>query len=155
MSGRKLLVPTSTRWNSFYEAVCRITEIPISDFNGLCVRLGVKGFTDKEYQLLKEYCVVMKLLTIALDILQGEDNCFYGTLLPTLEVLMSKTLVLKNSLSKKTAGLPDVIVQFGHTMGYNAVTKSSSYILQSIQGYPSHIFYSYTEIWKLKENCSY
>lgn len=115
-SRRKLLVPTSTRWNSFYEAVSRITEIPISDLNDLCVRLGIKGFTVKgEYQFLGEYCVVMKLLTVALDILQREDHRFYGTLLPTLEVLIAP----KVSLSKMTAGLRDNIVQVGRTMRSN------------------------------------
>lgn len=98
VSPRKLVVPTSTRWNSFYEAVSQITEISISDLNGLCIKLGIKGFTDQEHQFLKEYCVVMK-------------NCFYGTLLPTLEILMSKMLSMKASLSKMTAELPDVIVQ--------------------------------------------
>ena len=47
------------------------TEIPISDLNGLCVKLGIKGFMDKKYQFLGEYHVVMKSLTVALDILQG------------------------------------------------------------------------------------
>ncbi|KAL7388121.1 hypothetical protein ABVT39_007546 [Epinephelus coioides] len=111
VSRRKLLVPMSTRLNSFYEAVTRITKIPISDLNGLCIKLGIKGFTDKEYQFLGEYSVARKPLTVALDILQGEDHCFYSTILLTLEVLMSKTLALKVHLSKMTAGLPDVIVQ--------------------------------------------
>ena len=53
----------------------------------------------------------MKPFTIALDILQGEDNCFYGTLLPTLEILMAKTLAVKNGLSKMTGELPDIIVK--------------------------------------------
>ncbi len=64
MSPRKLVVPTSTRWNSFYEAVSRITEISISDLNGLCNKLGIKGFTDKVYRFLKEHCVVMKRLPL-------------------------------------------------------------------------------------------
>ncbi|KAJ7986767.1 hypothetical protein DPEC_G00331800 [Dallia pectoralis] len=51
----------------------------------------------------------MKPLTVALDILQGD--CHYGTLLPTLEVLMQKTLAVKDALSRMTAGLPDAIVQ--------------------------------------------
>ena len=52
----------------------------------------------------------MKPLTVALDILQG-DECTYGTLLPTLTSLMSKTLALKDDLSRMTASLPDAIVK--------------------------------------------
>ncbi|KAL3981353.1 GON-4-like protein [Sarotherodon galilaeus] len=79
ISKRKLLIPTSTRWNSFFDA------------------------------FLHEYCMAMKPLTAALDILQGD--CPYGTLLPTLEVLMQKILAVKDALSRMTAGLPDAIVQ--------------------------------------------
>uniref|UniRef100_A0A8C1V5X7 HAT C-terminal dimerisation domain-containing protein n=1 Tax=Cyprinus carpio TaxID=7962 RepID=A0A8C1V5X7_CYPCA len=67
---------------------------------------------DREYLFLKEYCIVLKPLTVALDILQGEDNCYLGTLLPTLEILMSRTLALQDEL-RMTASLPDVIVQVG------------------------------------------
>uniref|UniRef100_A0A3Q2ZPS5 HAT C-terminal dimerisation domain-containing protein n=1 Tax=Kryptolebias marmoratus TaxID=37003 RepID=A0A3Q2ZPS5_KRYMA len=72
VSKRKLLVPTSTRWNSFFDAVKRVAEIPMSDLNTLCSKLGVKCFIDREYQFLHEYCTIMKPLTAALDILQGD-----------------------------------------------------------------------------------
>ena len=55
--------------------------------------------------------MLLKPLAMALDILQGEENCFYGTILPTLEALMAKTLDLKDSLSRMTSGLLDVIVE--------------------------------------------
>uniref|UniRef100_A0A3B3SME0 BED-type domain-containing protein n=1 Tax=Paramormyrops kingsleyae TaxID=1676925 RepID=A0A3B3SME0_9TELE len=110
VSQRKLLVPASTRWNSYFEAVSRITEIPMNDLNTLCNKLEVKCFNEKENQFLMEYCTSMKPLTAALDILQG-DNCSYGALIPTLEVLMTKTLSTKDTLSRMTAGLPDVIVK--------------------------------------------
>ncbi|MED6233027.1 hypothetical protein ATANTOWER_005870 [Ataeniobius toweri] len=80
----------------------------MSELNTLCTKQGVKCFIDREYQFLHEYCTFMKPLTAALDILQGD--CPYGTLLPTLEVLMQKILAVKDSLSR-TAGLPDAIVQ--------------------------------------------
>lgn len=48
---------------------------------------------------------------MALDILQGEDDCFYGTLQPTLEILMAKILALKDGLSPMMADLPDLIVR--------------------------------------------
>ncbi|KAF7198979.1 putative LOC107373015-like protein, partial [Nothobranchius furzeri] len=108
--GKKLLVPCSTRWNSFYDAVARIIEMPTSDLNTISDRLELKCFSEKELQFLKEYCAVMKPLTVALDILQGEENCYFGTLLPTLEVLMSKTLEMKEGLAV-AAGLPDAIAQ--------------------------------------------
>ena len=58
---------------------------------------------------MQEYCTVMKPLTVALDILQG-DECAYGTLLKK-KSLMSKTLALKDDLSRMTASLPDAIVK--------------------------------------------
>nr|XP_055057217.1 uncharacterized protein LOC129441571 [Misgurnus anguillicaudatus] len=107
---KKLIVPTSTRWNSFHDALSRITDIPVAELNTVCTQFGIKCFTDREYLFLKEYCIVLKPLTVALDILQGEENCYFGTLLPTLEVLMSRTLALRDDL-RITASLPDVIVQ--------------------------------------------
>uniref|UniRef100_A0A9J8BKG2 Uncharacterized protein n=1 Tax=Cyprinus carpio carpio TaxID=630221 RepID=A0A9J8BKG2_CYPCA len=110
VSCRKLMVPTSTRWNSLYEAISRIITIPMNELNPLCVKLGIKCLNEREYLFLQEYCTMMKPLTVALDILQG-DECTYGALLPTLTSLMSKTLALKDDLSRMTASLPDVIVK--------------------------------------------
>uniref|UniRef100_A0A668TV55 HAT C-terminal dimerisation domain-containing protein n=1 Tax=Oreochromis aureus TaxID=47969 RepID=A0A668TV55_OREAU len=107
ISKRKLLIPTSTRWNSFFDAVKRIAEIPMGELNTVCTKQGLKCFKDQEYQFLHKYCMAMKPLTAALDILQGD--CPYGTLLPTLEVLMQKTQAVKDDLSRMTAGLPDAI----------------------------------------------
>ncbi|XP_040176813.1 zinc finger BED domain-containing protein 4-like [Rana temporaria] len=51
----------------------------------------------------------MKPLTVALDILQGEENCFHGTLLPTIETLMLKTEALQSGL-QILRDFPDAIV---------------------------------------------
>ncbi|ROI15913.1 Zinc finger BED domain-containing protein 4 [Anabarilius grahami] len=87
VSRRKLMVPTSTRWNSLYEAISRIITIPMNELNPLCVKLGIKCLNEREYLFLQEYCTVMKPLTVALDILQG-DECTYGALLPTLTLFV-------------------------------------------------------------------
>ncbi|KAL4009585.1 hypothetical protein ACER0C_003437 [Sarotherodon galilaeus] len=107
---KKLIVPVSTRWNSFHDALSRITDIPLAELNTVCTQFGIKCFTDREYLFLKEYCIVLKPLTVALDILQGEENCYFGILLPTLEILMSRTLALQDEL-KLSASLPDIIVK--------------------------------------------
>ena len=59
----------------------------------------------KEIAFLKEYCSVLKPLARGLDILQGEDNCFYGTLLPNLETIIKKIKALIPQLSTATVGL--------------------------------------------------
>ncbi len=99
-----------TRCNLFYDAYARITEMPVTDINNVCTQFQIKCMNDRKYQFLKEYCAIMKPFTVALDILQGENTCFFGTLQPTLEVLMAKTLAMKNGLSPVTTGLPEVIV---------------------------------------------
>ena len=107
---KKLLVPCTTRWNSFYEAVARIVEIPMTDLSSISDKLQLKSPSDREVHFLKEYCATMGPLSEALDVLQGEDNCYFGTLLPTLQSLKSKLLEVKDSLTLAT-GLPDAIIQ--------------------------------------------
>lgn len=129
--GKKLIVPTVTRWNSFFDAYARVTEMPLTDINELCTKFQIKCMNEREYQFLKEYCAIMKPFTVALDILQGEDTCFYGTLQPTLEVLMAKTLAMKNGLSPMTTGLPEIIVGAIKTR-FAAILDSKDALLASV-----------------------
>lgn len=62
----------------------------------------------------------MKPLTVSLDILQGEDNCFYGTLLPTLKTLISKTLDLKTGL-QILGDLPEAVVNVRASISSNTL----------------------------------
>ena len=54
---------------------------------------------------MKEYCAVLQPLSRGLDILQSEDNCFYGTLLPILETIIKKLKDRKSEHSGMTIGL--------------------------------------------------
>uniref|UniRef100_A0A8C1MFN9 BED-type domain-containing protein n=1 Tax=Cyprinus carpio TaxID=7962 RepID=A0A8C1MFN9_CYPCA len=92
LCGKKLMVPTVTRWNSFHNAVARITEISRPQLTTLCSQLGVRAFSEREYKFLVEYCAVTNPLTKALDRLQGENDCYYGNLLPTLEKVCFSSL---------------------------------------------------------------
>lgn len=56
---RKLTVPTSTHWNSYYDAVSRITENTLDEINALCTKLELRCFNDKEFTFLTEYCKVL------------------------------------------------------------------------------------------------
>jgi len=81
----------------------------MSELNELCTRLGVHFFAEREVTFLKEYCSVMKPVARTLNILQGEDNCFYGTLLPILNSIIKKTKALIPHLSSATVGMVDTI----------------------------------------------
>ena len=102
---RKLTLPSSTWWNSYYDAVSRITQNTLDELNTLCTKLELCCFTEKELTFLKEYCKVLNPQVRGLDILQGEENCFYGTLLPTLVTILKKTKTIKTQLTLMTTGL--------------------------------------------------
>lgn len=57
---KKLVVPCSTKWNSFYNALARIFEIPTIKLNTISSRLQLKCISERECLFLKEYCIVMK-----------------------------------------------------------------------------------------------
>jgi len=82
---------TNTRWNLFQDVVARVVENYFATLNELCSSIDLCSFSEKELGFLKEYCVTLEPLSRGLDILQGEDRCYYGTLLPTLETIVKKT----------------------------------------------------------------
>ena len=51
----------------------------------------------------------MKPLARGLDILQGEDHCFYGMLLPTIQTILKKTKALIPHLSFAIVGMVNTI----------------------------------------------
>ena len=98
-------MPSPTRWNSYHDVVTRVVENPSEILNELCTSIGLRTFTEKELAFLKEYCAVLRPLSRGLDILQGEDHCYYGTLLPTLTTILKKTKAEVPNLSSMTTGL--------------------------------------------------
>ena len=120
---RNLLVPSPTRWNSYYDAVTRVVENSLADLNYLCTRIEIRNFTERELTFLKEYCTALEPLSRGLDILQGEDCCYYGTLLPTLTTIIKKTKAALPHLSTLTTGLTQAV--------NSAIEKRFSHILDS------------------------
>ena len=106
---RKLLVPSLTHWNSYYHAVLQVTENSVAEIYELCTRMQIRCFAEREITFLKEYCTVLEPLSRGLDILEGEDNCFFGTLLPTSETIIKKITAMRPKLSSMTIGLVGLI----------------------------------------------
>jgi len=88
--GFKLGYPCVTRWNSLYDSLCLIIKAK-EKLNSVFESLGSNTqFKSYETEYLFDYIDIVKPISIALDKLQGEQNCYYGQLIPTLFALKTK-----------------------------------------------------------------
>ncbi|XP_076625083.1 uncharacterized protein LOC143343753 [Colletes latitarsis] len=88
--GYTLSRPEDTRWNSLYDALIQITQIKDKTYN-LFKILGIKcELTDSEFQYIEEHISCTEPIAQALDILQGEEDVFYGMVIPCLLSLQRK-----------------------------------------------------------------
>ncbi|XP_030057344.1 zinc finger BED domain-containing protein 4 [Microcaecilia unicolor] len=96
-----LIVPNVTWWKSQYEAVDKVRLLSATCENGLrsvCEKFKLPVFPQTEINFLGEYCMVMKPVANALDILQGEKNCYIGFLLPTIVSLRYRLQSIRHDL---------------------------------------------------------
>lgn len=129
----KLIIPCPTRWNSFYDSVTRILLIK-EYLPQICEKLQKPKLKLSEIEFLEEYKHVMQSLAKGRDLLQGEDNCFLGFILPIL-LQIKKTL---NSLTHliyceplKNAILSGLLKRFCHTLDLQS-SSSKPYILATV-----------------------
>lgn len=129
----KIIIPCPTRWNSFYDSITRILNIK-EYLPQICDTLQKPKLKSSELEFLEEYRRVMEPLAKGLDLLQGEENCFLGFILPTL-IQIKETL---NSLTDlmyceplKNAILSGILKRFSHVLDLEN-NSSKSYILATI-----------------------
>lgn len=88
--GFKLSYAYVTRWNSLYDSLCLVIKAK-EKLNSVFESLGSNTqFKSYELEYLSDYIDIVKPISIALDKLQGEQNCYYGQLIPTLFALKTK-----------------------------------------------------------------
>jgi len=97
--GHNLSRPGDTRWNSLYDSLKQILKYKEKNCE-LFEALGFKNsmLKDSEYLYIEEHLNCVGPLAEALDILQGENNIFYGFVLPVILSLRRKVknLLLNN-----------------------------------------------------------
>ncbi|XP_076052167.1 uncharacterized protein LOC143031784 isoform X2 [Oratosquilla oratoria] len=92
-TGHKLKTFCVTRWNSYYEAVksllkTMVTQDKMDELNTiLAQQKGCVQFEIIDKQVLSEYAKVMEPVARCLSKLQGEENAYMGTLLPSLQLM--------------------------------------------------------------------
>lgn len=85
------VIPNATRWNSQYDAFCRVFELQQSRKAGMTTvftELSLRPMDGNELVFLEEFVGVMRPLANALDLLQGEKMITAGHLLPTLYAIL-------------------------------------------------------------------
>ena len=88
----------------------------------------------RELGFLNEYHKVLEPLARGLDILQGGEHCFYGTLLPILETILKKVRTIKSEISLTTLGLA-ICIEDSIQQHFSRVFESRDAILSAIS-YP-------------------
>lgn len=86
----RCIVPSVTRWSSEYRAIEKIVSLTEAQLIEVCDRVSVAKLHPQETAFLKEYTAVLKPLAYAIDLLQGENNCFLGFIIPTIIGLKAK-----------------------------------------------------------------
>jgi len=86
--------PCATRWNSLYDSIKSLLE-KRSVLPNLMLALHLPSFKDVELEFLDEYRQTLAPIAVALDRLQGEKNCYYGDLLPTLFAVKTQLTALQ------------------------------------------------------------
>ena len=97
--GHTLSYPGPTRWNSFFDAITQILNEK-NKLTHLLQRLELNCFKETEILYLEEYLKVLKPLAVTLDFLQGQNNTYYGYLLPSIISLRNKFNKLKTEKFK-------------------------------------------------------
>ena len=90
IANMQFTVPSVTRWNSEFRAINKVVGLPEDQLRDICEKVGVPMLHPQESSFLKEYTEVLQPLALAIDILQGENKCYLGFVIPTLLSLNTK-----------------------------------------------------------------
>jgi hypothetical protein len=120
-SEKKFVIPCATRWNSKYDAICRILELS-NKLADICEALRLPKFKALEMEFLREFIKVLAPLSTTLDILQGETDCFFGMILPKLVLLRNRLHQLKESNLKYVGPLASALLD-GIAKRYSAMME--------------------------------
>ena len=81
--GRQLKLPCVTRWNSLFDSLGVVIEHE-HKLDQLMTTLQLPSFRETELKFMEEYVQVLQPIATALDRLQADKACYYGSTIPTL-----------------------------------------------------------------------
>ncbi|XP_036356246.1 uncharacterized protein LOC118762081 [Octopus sinensis] len=106
--GRRLAVPNMTRWNSTYDSVVVINTILETKrlvLHTVIIQLKFNSFNNQDVDLMKECAKVMSLVAKGLDKIQGKEQAYFGTLLPTVVATIFRLVYYSPLVNALLAGI--------------------------------------------------
>lgn len=128
----RCLVPSVTRWSSEYHAIKKLSRLTESQLNGICDQLKLAILHHQETMFLKEYTAILKPLAYSIHLLQGEKNCYFGYIVPTILSRKAKLAVKLTQVQFSTHILSAVIkaidTRFGQVLASHEARMAASTI---------------------------
>ena len=128
----RCLVPSVTRWSSEYHAIEKLMSLTESQLSGICDQLEVAKLHPQEIMFLKEYTAILKPLAYSINLLQGENNCYFGYIVPTILSLKVKLAEKLTQVQFSTHILSAVIkaidTRFGQVLASHEARMAASTI---------------------------
>ena len=88
--GMTFINPTCTRWSSEFNAVNRIVTVGLDKVRECQRAIGLAVTTEADMAFLKGFVQVMKPISVAMELLQGEKDVYIGHVIPTIIGLQCK-----------------------------------------------------------------
>lgn len=85
--------PAAPRWNSFFDALEQIVSLKEKIIKAI-TELELESLKEVDFDYINEYIKCMRPVAVVLDMLQAENNTYYGALLPTLLILRNQLCAL-------------------------------------------------------------
>ena len=98
ITDKAIMAPGATRWNSQYDSLKQLLQIG-TKLNDVCQALNTPQFKKAELECLNEYVSVMQPVAVALDKLQGEKTAYFGHILPTFHMVVTKLKAMQKRYS--------------------------------------------------------
>ena len=100
LTSKQPIIANVTCWSSWPTTVKRVVEVQDKK-RQVCTELNLLKLIEIEFEFLDDYEKVIGPVTRALNILQGDENCFLEMLLPMLIAQREKMIETKQNCSIK------------------------------------------------------
>ena len=126
--GKTFIQPTCTRWCSEYYAVQRILDIGLDKVVECQTAMQLSKMTEADMKFLASYVSIMKPVADTMKLLEGENDCYLGCVIPTI---MGVTKKIQSTSDPTVMPLVNALIA-GLKSRFDSVLTDQEYITAAI-----------------------